>query len=115
MSWTKVAEASEVPPGHTKDVTVDGARVLVCNVGGNVYAVGDVCTHDDGPLGQGVLENFEVECPRHGARFDVRTGKALCLPAILPVPTYAVKVEGTMIFIEDTAKAPNAAKTPKTI
>ena len=103
MVWTKVAEVSDVPPGRTKDVAVGSAHVLLCNAGGTLYAVGDVCTHDNGPLGQGALEGFAVECPRHGARFDVRTGKALCLPAMLPVPTYAVKIEGTSIFVTSHA------------
>ena len=105
MGWTKVADASELPPGHAKEVAVGGARVLVCNVGGTVYAVGDVCTHDDGPLGQGMLEGFEVECPRHGARFDVRTGKAMCLPAILPIPVYEAKIEGANILVAASAPA----------
>lgn len=100
MAWVKVAEVSEVPSGHTKEVTVADARILLCNVNGAFHAIGDVCTHDDGPLGQGTLDGFEVECPRHGARFDVRTGKTLCLPAILPVPTYPVTVEGNNVLVD---------------
>ena len=100
MAFVPVASLSDVPPGRSKEVMVDTERILVCNVGGTLYAVGDVCTHDNGPLGQGTLEGFEVECPRHGARFDVKTGKALCLPAILPIPTYEVKVEGSQILVK---------------
>ena len=105
MAFVQVAAVSDVPPGRTKAVTVGGAKVLVCNVGGQIYAVGDVCTHDDGPLDQGQLEGKEIECPRHGARFDVTTGRVLCLPAIQPIPTYAVKVDGAQILIEDVAAA----------
>jgi 3-phenylpropionate/trans-cinnamate dioxygenase ferredoxin subunit len=65
-----------------------------------LYAVEDVCTHDGGQLDQGVLENSTIECPRHGATFDVRTGAALTLPATEPLPTYRVRVEGDDVFIE---------------
>ena len=111
MAWVHVAQVSEVPSGRAKAVTVDGTRVLLCNVNGAFHAVGDVCTHDNGPLGQGTLEGCAIECPRHGARFDVRTGQALCLPAILPVAVYDVKIEGSHILVNDTAKTQNSAKT----
>ena len=103
MGFIPVASLHDVPPGRSKEVMVGAERILVCNVNGTVYAVGDVCTHDNGPLGQGTLEGNEIECPRHGARFDVKTGKVLCLPAILPIPTFEVKVEGAQIFVADTA------------
>ena len=102
MAFVPVATLAEVPSGRSKEVAVGNNRVLVCNVDGQVFAVGDVCTHDNGPLGQGTLAGQEIECPRHGARFDVKTGRALCLPAIQPIPTYEVKVEGMQIFVADT-------------
>ena len=105
MESVKVATTAEVPPGRTKEVTVNGNKVLLCNVDGHFYAVGDVCSHDNGPLGQGVLDGAAIECPRHGARFDVRTGKVICLPAILPIPTYVVKVEGADVFVAEPAPA----------
>ncbi len=89
-----------LPAGHTKTVTVNDQRILVCHVAGQFYAIGDVCTHDNGPLGEGRLEGYEVECPRHGARFDVRTGHVVCFPAIRPVPTYTVTVHGQSLLIE---------------
>jgi 3-phenylpropionate/trans-cinnamate dioxygenase ferredoxin subunit len=95
-----IAKRSDIPPGTTKRVEVDGLEVLLCNVGGELYAVEDVCTHDGGPLDQGELENSTIECPRHGATFDVRTGAALTLPATEPLPTYRVRVEGDDVFIE---------------
>ncbi len=63
------------------------------------YAIDDVCTHDGGPLAEGELEGAEIRCPRHGARFDVRTGKALCFPAFEPVDTHAVEVRGDDIYV----------------
>jgi 3-phenylpropionate/trans-cinnamate dioxygenase ferredoxin subunit len=73
---------------------------LLCNVEGTVYAIEDVCTHDGGELDQGELEGCRIMCPRHGAYFDVTTGAALTLPAILPVETFPVRVEAGEIFIE---------------
>ena len=73
--------------------------VLLCNVDGEIYAIEDVCTHDGGELDQGELEDCRIMCPRHGAYFDVKTGQALTLPAILPVPTYEVRIEGDDIFV----------------
>ena len=89
-----------MPPGTTKRVVVDGVDVLLCNVDGTFYAVEDVCTHDGGPLDQGELEGCRIECPRHGATFDVTTGAVLTLPAIVPLPTYAVRVDGDDVFVE---------------
>ncbi len=62
------------------------AQIVVFNIAGQFFAIGDVCTHDDGPLGDGELEGYEIVCPRHGAHFDVRTGKAIRLPAVRPTP-----------------------------
>ncbi|HEY8297536.1 MAG TPA: non-heme iron oxygenase ferredoxin subunit [Candidatus Baltobacteraceae bacterium] len=95
-----VAKKSEIAPGTTKRVVVDGAEVMLCNVDGEMYAIEDVCTHDGGSLDQGILEGACIECPRHGARFDVRTGAALTLPAVLPVESYTVRVVGDDVFIE---------------
>jgi 3-phenylpropionate/trans-cinnamate dioxygenase ferredoxin subunit len=95
-----IAKRSDIPPGTAKRVEVDGVEVLLCNVDGELYAVEDVCTHDGGQLDQGVLEDNIIECPRHGATFDVRTGAALTLPATEPLPTYRVRVEGDDVFIE---------------
>ena len=72
----------------------------MCNVGGEIYAVDDVCTHDEGSLDQGDLEGFEIECPRHGARFDVRSGEVKALPAVLPIDTFKVRLQGKDIEIE---------------
>jgi 3-phenylpropionate/trans-cinnamate dioxygenase ferredoxin subunit len=95
-----VAKCSDVPPGAATRVEIDGVEVLLCNVGGELYAVEDVCTHDGGPLDQGELEGSRIMCPRHGALFDVTTGRALTLPAVMPLETYVVRIEGDEIFID---------------
>jgi 3-phenylpropionate/trans-cinnamate dioxygenase ferredoxin subunit len=97
---TPVAKVSEIPNGATHRVAAGGRDILLCNVDGAVYAVEDVCTHDGGALDAGELEGCRIMCPRHGAYFDVTTGAALTLPAILPLPTYAVRVDGDNIFID---------------
>jgi 3-phenylpropionate/trans-cinnamate dioxygenase ferredoxin subunit len=95
-----IAKRSEVQPGTTKRVEIDGVEVLLCNVDGTLYAVEDVCTHDGGPLDQGELEGCRIMCPRHGAMFDVTTGAALTLPAVVPLPTYPVRIDGDDVYVE---------------
>ena len=94
-----VAKASEIPVGQFKPVEALGKRLLVCHIESGFYAVDDTCTHDDGPLADGWLEGDAIECPRHGARFDVRTGKVLCLPAAVPITAYPVTVDGDDIKV----------------
>jgi len=94
-----VAKISDIAPGTTKKVTIGTTDVLLCNVAGTIHAIEDVCSHDGGELDQGELEDCRIMCPRHGAYFDVTTGQALTLPAILPIPTYAVSIDGDEIRI----------------
>ena len=98
--FVAVAKLHEVPVGGIKFVEINGTPIALCHVEGAFFAVGNVCTHDEGPLSGGTLEEYAVECPRHGARFDVRSGKVLCLPAAVPIPTYEVKVEGDDIKVK---------------
>jgi 3-phenylpropionate/trans-cinnamate dioxygenase ferredoxin subunit len=95
-----VAKNGDVAPGTVRVVEAAGKRIALCNQEGTFYAIDDVCTHDRGPLDQGELIGCEIECPRHGARFDVRTGQATRLPAIIPVKTYPVTVDGDEISVE---------------
>ena len=92
--FVKVTNRSELPPGGRKLADIDGRAIALFNVDGTYYAIDDVCTHDGGPLAEGDLKGCEIECPRHGARFDVRTGKALSFPAFEPVTTHQVDVRG---------------------
>ncbi|MBV8163428.1 MAG: non-heme iron oxygenase ferredoxin subunit [Candidatus Eremiobacteraeota bacterium] len=95
-----VARRDEIPEGKVKVVDVNGVRIALCNYGGRIYAIDDVCTHDRGPLGQGELIGHEIECPRHGARFDVESGRATRLPAVRPVRTYPVHERDGAIEVE---------------
>lgn len=97
--FVKVASAADVAEGQVRVVEAGGKRFALCQSDGAFYAVDDRCTHDNGPLGEGQLVDGEIECPRHGARFDVHTGKAMCLPAVGYVATYPVEVRNGEIFI----------------
>ncbi len=99
MGFVTVARVGEIPEGTCRIVRLDDVPVAVFHVEGRYWAIEDVCTHDGGPLAEGVLEGCEVECPRHGARFDIRTGAALSAPAFTPVPTYEVRVQGDEIQV----------------
>lgn len=98
--FVKIARTEDVPAGQVKIYQVDGRQIALCNVDGEFFAIDDVCTHDQGPLGEGELDGYQIECPRHGARFDVKTGRALTLPAVMPVKVYPVRVEGDDIEVE---------------
>lgn len=97
--FVKAAKVTDVPEGEMKSFNVNGKGVVLCHTAEGFFAVADFCTHDDGPLADGFLDGDQVECPRHGARFSVKTGAVLCLPAVLPIPTFRVKVEGEDILV----------------
>ncbi len=97
--FIKVAETGDIPVGRAKVVVVGDRRIALCNVDGQFFAIDDLCTHDGGPLDQGELEGDVIECPRHGAHFNVRTGKVLALPAVKPLNTYPLRVEGSEIRV----------------
>ena len=101
MAELTVCPVAELPPGEVKIVRAGELAIGVYNLGGEYYAIEDRCSHDDGPLAEGDFEADEgvAICPRHGARFDVRTGRALTLPAYLPVDTFEVRVEGDLIRV----------------
>ena len=103
MPDVEVAAADEFPPGSSKILRHGSLFVGVYNCGGELYAIEDRCTHDDGPLCEGEWDTgaCEVVCPRHGARFDLRTGTALSLPAYLPVATYPVRVRDDGMIVID--------------
>jgi len=98
--FVKVAEKTEVPPGNMKKVTLDGKEILVANVEGTYYAIGNKCTHRGGDLSKGSLSGKLVKCPRHGAKFNVTTGEVVAGPATKSEPTLQVKVEGKNILLK---------------
>jgi 3-phenylpropionate/trans-cinnamate dioxygenase ferredoxin subunit len=99
--WIRVCAQSELLPGEFKIAWDGDTAIAVFNIDGDLYAIEDVCTHDGGELAGGEIHGFEVECPRHGARFDLRTGAALCPPAYEPTATFAVKVENAQVYTRD--------------
>src|SRR5262245_15940589 len=94
MPFTKVAAVADVPSGTGKQVTVNDAKIAIFNVNGTFYAINDTCPHRGGPLSEGPLTGTDVECPWHGAKFNVTTGQHLCPPARSDVAAYKVQVVG---------------------
>ncbi len=99
MSWVEVGSAASIAPGDHASAEVDGTFVAVFNVDGEFLAVEDVCTHDGGGLAGGAVEGDQVICPRHGARFCLRTGRALTPPAYEPVRTFATRVRDGVVEV----------------
>jgi 3-phenylpropionate/trans-cinnamate dioxygenase ferredoxin subunit len=99
LDFLTVAEVTELGSGERKLIEIDGKPIVVFNIAGEYFAIDDVCSHDDGPVGEGEVTGTEIECPRHGARFDLRSGKALSLPAVVDIPAYPVRVIGNEIQI----------------
>jgi 3-phenylpropionate/trans-cinnamate dioxygenase ferredoxin subunit len=99
IEFVPVINKDDLMDGERIFVEIDDLAIVVFNVAGSYFAIGDVCSHDDGPLGEGQTEEHEVICPRHGARFDIRTGKAVSLPAIIDIPAYPIQVVGDQIEI----------------
>jgi 3-phenylpropionate/trans-cinnamate dioxygenase ferredoxin subunit len=97
--FVTVGKVDEVPPGERLVAQIGRHWVVVFNVGGTLYAVEDQCSHEDYPLSEGTLDGMEIECAKHGARFDIRTGKNLTPPALLPVRWYEVRIEGDEIQV----------------
>ncbi len=94
LEYIAVAQADEIEPGERILIEIDGEPIAVFNIGGKYFAIKDVCSHDDGPVAEGPLHGHQIECPRHGARFDVRNGEVLTLPAVVDIPAYPVRVVG---------------------
>ena len=90
--FQRFCELAELPPGGKRARKIGDTPVLVCNVKGTLYAVSNVCSHQDYFLNAGRVRNCKITCPLHGAQFSLETGEALCLPATKPIPTYEVRV-----------------------
>lgn len=99
--WIRVCPLSEILPGEHKLVWDGDVPIAVFNIDGDLYAIADVCTHDGGDLADGDLHGHAIECPRHGARFDVRTGAVLTPPAVEPTATFPVRVEDSVVYTRD--------------
>jgi len=92
LDFVSIASVQELPPGERLFVTVDGVQIIVFNLEGQLYAIGDVCSHDGNVLDDSPVEGHQVVCPRHGARFDIRNGKATSLPAVVDISAYPVRI-----------------------
>ena len=99
--WVDVAPKAELRPGMWRSVDVDGIRVAVFNLDGAFFAIEDVCTHDGGILTGGAVEGDVIICPRHGARFSIRTGEVLAPPAYEDVAAFPVRVEGDRVQVRE--------------
>jgi len=97
--FVSIGPVGELDDGGRLFVEVDGLPIVVFKIAQRVFAIADTCSHDDAPLGDGDLRGYEIVCPRHGARFDVRTGKALALPAVVDIPAYPVRIRDGQIEI----------------
>ena len=98
--WTLVATVNQCPPDNLFGVQIDGLRIVLANVDGTIYALEDQCSHQDLPLSDGYLEDGQVECTYHGARFNVCSGIATALPAIKPVATFSVDIRDGDIYVQ---------------
>src|ERR1051325_3426539 len=97
--FVDVASVDELKPGERMVVELGRHWVALFNVDGVYYAIDDVCTHDDGPLAEGELDGCIITCPRHGATFDIRTGKVLTPPALVDVQSYEVQIQGENVQV----------------
>jgi 3-phenylpropionate/trans-cinnamate dioxygenase ferredoxin component len=97
--FVRVARVSDIPDPGKQIVEIEDRLVVVFHVGGKFYALDDVCTHDGGPLGEGQLEGFCIACPRHGAKFDIRDGRALTMPATRATVAHEVKIDAGNVLV----------------
>jgi glycine betaine catabolism B len=107
--FVQVADTKDIPSSKMKEVQVYGENICVANVDGKYYAIGSICTHEGRHLADGTLEGYEVECPWHGSKFDVRTGEVTNPPASEPEPAYEVKVDGNSILVKKQGKSKSSS------
>ena len=99
IEYFEIAPENELPPGERLFVEIGGQSLVIFNIAGQLFSIADICSHDDGPVGEGDLEGYNFVSPRHGGEFDVRTGKAVQLPVVVDIPAYPVKVVDGMFQV----------------
>ncbi len=106
--WIEACGVDEIEPGSYRTIWIDDEEVAIIKCNGGIYAIQDVCTHDGGELTGGVIEGCAIECPRHSARFDIRTGEVLDPPAFEPIATYPVEIRDGRVFVSSEPNGPPA-------
>jgi len=101
--FVRIAKTTDLSDPGKLIIEIEDRLIVLFHVAGNFWAIDDVCTHDGGPLGEGELDGFCIACPRHGAKFDIRTGAALTMPATRPTAAHEVKVVGDEVFVRLSA------------
>ena len=99
LEFVAVADVGELGNGERLFLEIDGTPIAIFNIAGELFAIDDVCSHDQGPVAEGDLIDHSIECPRHGARFDLESGKALTMPAVVDIAAYPVRIEGQQILV----------------
>jgi 3-phenylpropionate/trans-cinnamate dioxygenase ferredoxin subunit len=99
IEYIEIAPVSELAMGERLFVEIGGKPIVIFQIGGQYYSIGDVCSHDEGPVGEGQLTDHTITCPRHGAQFDVRNGKVVTMPAVVDIPAYPVQIRDGMIYL----------------
>ncbi len=99
LEFLEIVPSDQLPEGERLYIDVGSKQIVIFNLAGKLFAIGDVCSHDNGPVGTGEIEENEIICPRHGGRFDIHSGKATSLPAVVDIPAYPVRVVDGMIEI----------------
>jgi len=100
MTWHRIALFTDIPDDAPLEAEAGGEPLALYKVEGAVYCTGNICTHSEAFLSDGYLEGFEIECPLHGARFDIRDGRVLCQPASKDIPTYPVRIDDGAVYVE---------------
>lgn len=95
----QITRMEDLPPGERLFIEINQQRIVLFNISGRIFAIGDVCSHDEGPVGDGEIDGMDIICPRHGAKFDIQSGKAISLPAVEDIPSYPVRVVDGMVEI----------------
>jgi 3-phenylpropionate/trans-cinnamate dioxygenase ferredoxin subunit len=99
VTYIKVAAVQEIPENERLFIEINELPIVIFSLNGEYFATGDICSHDRGPIGEGQIEGYEVICPRHGARFDIRTGKVTRFPAASDIPSYPTKIEDGNLYL----------------
>lgn len=100
MNLIKICDLSEIPNGSIKKFEINDEEITICNINNQIFAINDNCSHDEASLQEGFIDGYEIECPMHGAKFDIRTGEVTCLPAVSPIKTYNIKINNGSIELE---------------